>query len=321
MLNNRKNKSLFEGKKVFNFNQKSIMLTYARTDKSGIQKADLGNYLITNFNPSVVVVCLEHHKDGNPHLHAWLEWENKFNSRDPRIFDFKGHHPHIGGMKNKQKNTRGNALTYMMKEDTDLFVYGMDLEKWKYSCANKKKYMAEDLISGKTTINKLMETNPELLYNYRNLKNNLMEYNLDKNEIRFIDRIKNNLWIYGSPGIGKSYYVFTKYKDAYTKAANKWWDGYNNQDTVILDDFDSKSREIAHYIKLWSDNYIYKGEIKNGNVKLTYIRFIITSNYIPKTLYGEDLNLINSLNRRFNFYTVQGIFPNFELVPLDIQDL
>ena len=114
------NRRSYSNPNNFFFHQKSILLTYAHTEKTGITKEELGNYLFDTFKCIVTVVCLEHHKDGAPHLHAWLEWDEAFYTKDARIFDFKGHHPNIGVMLDKKKNTRGNALNYMLKEDQNL---------------------------------------------------------------------------------------------------------------------------------------------------------------------------------------------------------
>ena len=314
-------KSKNNKQKYYNFNQKSVMLTYPHTDNPQITKIELGEYLRDHLKADRVVVCQEFHKDGSPHLHAWIEWDERFNSNDPRVFDFKGKHPNIGHMNDKNKNTRGNALTYMMKTDNDLWSHGIDLKNWKYTSNNHKKYIAQDLIDEKITLPEIVKVNPSMLFDYNKIKSNLNSYKIDTDEKIPIIRIPNNLWVFGPPGIGKSYYVNNAFPGAYYKQPNKWWDGYTTQDTVIMDDFDSKSAEISHYLKTWTDNYIFSGEIKGGFVKLIYIRFVITSNYLPKNLFSSDSKLIEAIDRRFTFVTVTGQFPNFTTIPIDINSI
>lgn len=196
---------------IFNFKQKSILLTYPHVEKYNIGKEELGEYLYDTFNCKITVVCLEHHKDGNPHLHAWLEWEEVFSTKNAHIFDFKGAHPNIGQMLDKGKNTRSNALNYMCKEDENLFARGIDIENWKYSSKNHTKYMCEDLLKGKIELSTLVEKQPNLLMNYTRLKTNLAQYKLDKSQNETIYKTTNNLWIFGYPGCGKTYYATTAY--------------------------------------------------------------------------------------------------------------
>lgn len=44
------------------------------------------------------------------------------------------------------------------------------------------------------------------------------------------------IWIVGKSGVGKSWYA--KSFMPYMKAQNKWWDGYEGQSEVLIDDFD-----------------------------------------------------------------------------------
>ena len=116
-------KKSYKSPNKFYFNQKSVFLTYPHVEKYGIAKDELGEYLFDTFKCKVTVICLEHHQDGSPHLHAWLEWEENFYTKNNRIFDYKNTHPNIGCMKDKTKNTRANALKYMMKEDKELAYF------------------------------------------------------------------------------------------------------------------------------------------------------------------------------------------------------
>lgn len=65
------------------------------------------------------------------------------------------------------------------------------------------------------------------------------------------------------------------------KQMNKWWDGYNNQETVLIDDLELDSLSyLGHYLKLWGDPYgTLDGEIKGSTIPLNYKKLYITSNY------------------------------------------
>ena len=104
----------------FYFKQKSILLTYTHTENPKISKKELGDFLHDTFKPKVTVVCEETHQDGSPHLHAWLEWDEVFYTQNAFLFDYKNKHPNIGFIKDITKNTRSNALNYMMKQDDNL---------------------------------------------------------------------------------------------------------------------------------------------------------------------------------------------------------
>lgn len=117
-------------------------------------------------------------------------------------------------------------------------------------------------------------------------------------------------WIYGPPGGGKSYFARHHYGSPYyLKGQNKWWDNYGGEPTVILDDLDHQGQCLSHHLKIWLDQYAFKGEIKGSSVAVRYTNFIITSNYQPEDLWPSDAILVSAIRRRCKFIEFNNRVP------------
>jgi len=107
-------------------------------------------------------------------------------------------------------------------------------------------------------------------------------------------------WIYGSTGTGKSHCVENAFPDCYKKSMDdlKWFDGYDNEDVVYLEDIDVYQIKWGGLLKRLADKWPMQASIK-GSMK--YIRpktVIVTSNYTPDQIWSDPQTL-EPLMRRF----------------------
>lgn len=144
---------------------------------------------------------------------------------------------------------------------------------------------------------------------------------------------RTELHIYtGAPGTGKSYtarqealnYISSQGLDEEpyylmlpTKGAQLWWQDYNGQSVVILDDFYGEGLDID-YFKRMIDEYPFKINIKNGSGEFLAKRVYVTSNTGWKNWWGTALiNNIHNTKAIERRITVEKTFTE-EYTPLSL---
>ena len=98
-------------------------------------------------------------------------------------------------------------------------------------------------------------------------------------------------WYYGASGTGKTRKVLQDCQPRpYIPINHKWWDGYQGQDAVLLDDLRPDWCKPAELLRLLDPyRHEYRGEIKGGSRPLVATKIYITAPYHPEDFW-KDIN-------------------------------
>lgn len=213
----------------------------------------------------------------------------------------------------------GNAWIY---DSTTNFMGIVEKDYFKKNKISFNKYTICIDLARQDKWDEIIKKFPETYLKY---KKQLQEFKLDSTKAKRM--MLNNefgnffhehfLWLYGPTGCGKSYFChilpiilnefyrilcartkmeYTELK-VYYKNKNKWWDRYNGEQIIIIEEANPENMKIsASYYKQWIDEYPFNPEIKGATIN--YIRpefIIITSNYSLKQCFtDEQTNKIRS---------------------------
>jgi len=107
-------------------------------------------------------------------------------------------------------------------------------------------------------------------------------------------------WIYGTTGTGKSHAVESAFPSCYKKSMDdlKWFDGYQGEEEVYLEDIDKYQVKWGGLLKRLADRWPMQASVKGT---MAYIRpsvILVTSNYRIEDIWN-DPQTVDPLLRRF----------------------
>lgn len=196
---------------------------------------------------------------GRRHIQGWLQWKNP---RQVNVFWRDFGHPHI---EVRHGTVEQNNL-YCAKEN-DYEEFGTPPVQGERSDWRR----AREQLQQRHSVVDVISDQPHLLPAIRALERYQTLSRQPPN-----DRDIRCVYIHGSSGCGKSRAVHAAYPNAYWKPAGEWWDGYEGQEVVVLDDYygDQQYSQLLRVL----DRYPLRLPVKGGFVPAEYTTVVITSN-------------------------------------------
>lgn len=111
---------------------------------------------------------------------------------------------------------------------------------------------------------------------------------LGKRKVVTLDGPSEHQWIVGKTRCGKTRRAMLENPGAYIKDPNTvWWDGYNGEEVVIIDDFDKFQVKQGGDIKRWLDRYPVQAQTKGGQEIIRPRKVVVTSQYYPSEIWDD----------------------------------
>lgn len=238
-----------------------------------------------------LVVGREKAASGTPHLQGYVVLKKKTRlgglrklfSRSPHFEAARGSHEEASDYCKKD----GDFTEYgVLPKDPGVTGKEMEQERWDQA---RLSAQAGDFDAIPSDI---------YLRYYRTIKEVAKDHlkappNLEGEEIKME-------WWYGDSGTGKSRKARETYPQAYLKMCNKWWDGYQGQEVVLIEDFDRCHSVLGHHLKIWADRYAFLAETKGGAIAIRPKLIVVTTNYSLESIFGDEPMTLEPLLRRFN---------------------
>lgn len=232
-----------------------------------------------------------------PHLQCFVQFfakNNKSYSQVKQIF----HQPPATFRCVASDGTAAQGAHYC-KKDKNFEEFGVPPVSSKRKGQNEQERWAATWESAQSGC--LEEIDAEIrIKHYRTLKQIKNDYQKKPGTLGSMD-----FHLYWGPsGTGKSHNARLDSlleNSYYVKELNKWWCGYQQETTVIIEELTPDSvKYLNSYLKKWLDIYPFTGEFKGGSNLIRPERIIITSNFTFDELFSDTPNMYEPMKRRLS---------------------
>lgn len=247
--------------------------------------------------------------DGTPHVQGYIVMKTK-----RTLAQMKQMLPRAHLEIKVRRSTPQQAADYCKKDGNYIECGKIPLSDGE---ASKERFKRNIQLAKEGNLDELMEVDPQSYVQHYHSYKRIIQDNPKK-----LEDLKSvcGEWIWGEPGVGKSYTARKENLSIYDKPANKWFDGYKGEEVVLIDDFDMNHKVLGHHLKRWADRYSFPAEMKGTTIQIRPKKIVVTSNYSIEQIFHEDETLIKALKRRFkerNLISLQMPLNSADSVDLD----
>lgn len=241
-----------------------------------------------------MIYGLEHTKDGQLHWQGYVEFVNDTSmNRLKEILHDKSAHCVV------TRGTEGQNADYCSKEGFFIEIGNQSRGKGDRT---DLKTICKMISEGKTDAEIMVEYPVQFLMYNKLFPAYRFAIQKDRTEMPQVT------WIYGPSGCGKSHYPTEKHKTVYRKNMTKWWEGYEQQEAIVLDDYKVNGHFDFKELLILLDKYAYMGEKKGGHVKINSPYIYITHTEKPEDVFAHsnDSNDFKQLMRRMKVLRLEA---------------
>lgn len=223
-----------------------------------------------------------------PHLHIYVEFETMKSFK--QIKDFS---PRANIQVAKGNSQQGREYA---TKDGDFVERGSRSMTQSEKGASEQKRWSDAVAYAKS--GELDKIDDQIfLMHYNNLKR------IQKDYMPTVSDLEDPcaFWFYGESNNGKSDYARLLFGDSmFSKDANKWWDGYQGEETALIEDIDPHNLSMTvRQFKIWADKYAFLAETKGGVIRIRPKRIVFTSQYTIEEVFGRyDQQTVDAISRR-----------------------
>lgn len=256
----------------YQLNSSKLFLTYPQCNLT--KEEALGALSITFQSMTNYIIAQEHHANGDLHIHAYIELDSPFRTRDATFADILGYHGNYQGCRSSKR-----VIQYCTKEED--YLSNMDVAQITEKRKSKKAIVGKALIDGDISLKEAVEQNPEYLFEYTKLKFNLTEYIRDNKEdpredlpdmlpnpwglLMRVDTDKKccHYWVWShSPNRGKTTGfgapLHEKYRSHYKTTDFTYWTIKESDELIILDEFRKGSMKAQQLNSICDGNFEFR---------------------------------------------------------------